>query len=74
MQSSGLALLVEDNPPAIEWLGNCLAEAFPAYRLLRAATYTEAANLLKQHQFNLALIDLRLPDDNGMDLIRTLRG
>lgn len=74
MQSSGLALLVEDNPDALEWLGNCLTEAFPAYRLLRAATYTEAANLLKQHQFNLALIDLRLPDGNGMDLIRTLRG
>jgi DNA-binding NarL/FixJ family response regulator len=73
MQSTGHALLVEDNPEARDWLGRCLTEAFPSYQILSAATFAEGERLLKERQFNLALIDLRLPDGNGMELIRTLR-
>lgn len=73
MQSTGLALLVEDNPDAREWLARCLSEAFPTYQLHTAETYAEGERLLKTHAFNLALIDLRLPDGDGMELIRSLR-
>lgn len=73
MQSTGLALLVEDNPDAREWLGKCLAEAFPAYEVKTAADFNHGNGLIRNHTFNLALIDLRLPDGNGMDLIRLLR-
>ncbi|HTR01214.1 MAG TPA: response regulator transcription factor [Candidatus Acidoferrum sp.] len=73
MQPTGLALLVEDNPDAREWLAKCLGEAFPAYRIENAADLASANTLIKQHAFDLALVDLRLPDGNGMDIIRTLR-
>ncbi|MES2606501.1 MAG: response regulator transcription factor [Pseudomonadota bacterium] len=73
MQSTGLALLVEDNPDAREWLTRCLSEAFPTYQIHSAETFAEGDRLLRAHQFNLALIDLRLPDGDGMELIRTLR-
>lgn len=73
MQSTGHALLVEDNPDAREWLGKCLAEAFPDWRLDCAADFVTATTLIRGHAFNLALIDLRLPDGDGMELIRILR-
>jgi DNA-binding NarL/FixJ family response regulator len=73
MLSKGCALLVEDNPDAREWLSNCLGEAFPHFSIHSAATFMEGKSLLSSRQFSLALIDLRLPDGNGIDLIRTLR-
>jgi DNA-binding NarL/FixJ family response regulator len=66
-------LLVEDNPDARDWLTRCLTEAFPAYGLHSAETLAAGEHLLKSHDFNLALIDLRLPDGDGMELIRALR-
>jgi DNA-binding NarL/FixJ family response regulator len=73
MLSQGHALLVEDNPDARAWLSNCLAEAFPLLSIHSAATFTEGMALISSRQFSLALLDLRLPDGNGIDLIRTLR-
>jgi DNA-binding NarL/FixJ family response regulator len=73
MHTQGMALLVEDNPDARRWLSQCLAQAFPIYHVHQAATSTEGEQLLLQHQYELALIDLRLPDGSGMDLIKGLR-
>jgi DNA-binding NarL/FixJ family response regulator len=73
MQPKGLALVVEDNPDALAWLSHCVAAAFPAFQLHTAATFREGDKLVRDYAFTLALIDLRLPDGSGMDLIRLLR-
>ena len=73
MYSSGLALVVEDNPDAREWLGKCLAEAFPSFQIESADSFAMATAAIRQRVFQLALIDLRLPDGNGIDLIKLLR-
>lgn len=38
-----------------------------------AANISDAKNLLKKHSFDLCLTDMRLPDGNGIDLVRYIQ-
>ncbi len=69
---NGQALVVEDNPETREWLISCVQSAFPALRIQSAADLASALSLLGLNDFDLALVDLGLPDGSGMDLIRAL--
>ena len=73
MFEQGNALIVEDNPETQEWLKSCVASAFNEMTATTAGTLHEAARLLDSAQYDLALIDLGLPDGSGLDLIKTLR-
>ena len=73
MQDDGFALIVEDNVETLSWLRRCVESAFPALQIDTAETFTSAASLASRKQFDLALVDLGLPDGNGLDLIRKLR-
>ena len=70
----GLALVVEDNREARSWLISCVNSAFPAMTVHEAADLTAALALLQGNDFDLALVDLGLPDGSGMDVIRGLQG
>ncbi|MGH8152549.1 MAG: sigma-54-dependent transcriptional regulator [Rhodanobacteraceae bacterium] len=41
-------------------------------RILRASSLDEARGLLEQHEFDLILVDIELPDGNGLDLLDSL--
>lgn len=69
---NGQALIVEDNPETREWLISCVQSAFPALRIQSAADLATALALIRNDDFDLALVDLGLPDGSGMDLIRAL--
>lgn len=69
---NGQALVVEDNPETREWLISCVQSAFPALRIQSAADLASALSLIGLNDFDLALVDLGLPDGSGMDLIRAL--
>ena len=69
---SGHALVVEDNPETRAWLVSCIEAAFPGLAILSAASLGEAMSLLDNWQFDLALVDLGLPDGSGMEVIRAL--
>lgn len=72
MTSSGpLVLVVEDEVPVRRFLRAAL-EAHE-YRLIESGSLQEAEQLAPSHNPDLFLVDLGLPDGDGIDLTRRLR-
>lgn len=67
-------LIVEDVAETRAWLRDLIEEAFPGCRSEDAPTVRQAIGLLhRQMAFDMALIDLRLPDGSGLDVMREIR-
>ena len=64
-------LLVEDDAALSE--GIALAFSQQPYEFVRCATLAEARRALQTRVFSLILLDLGLPDGNGLELCRQLR-
>lgn len=67
------ALVVEDLPQVRQWLVSVLAQAFPAVRVTQAGRRDQALACVAQQPFDLALVDLGLPDGSGVDVVGALR-
>ncbi len=65
-------LILEDLRQSREWLANIVSSIFPQAELITAATLRDAEYSISRHEIDLALVDLKLPDGNGTDLIRKL--
>jgi PAS domain S-box-containing protein len=66
-------LLVEDNPADVFFLIEALESYYPGrYATAAAATLAEADALLAQHDFDVVLLDLFLPDSQGLGTIERL--
>ncbi|HEX7480138.1 MAG TPA: response regulator [Polyangiales bacterium] len=66
-----LVLVVEDEPQMRRFLRACLQSQ--GYRMLEAATGAEAVLLATSHNPELVLLDLGLPDEDGVALTRRFR-
>lgn len=64
-------LLVEDEPINAEIMNNMLSNL--GYHALLAQTGEEALVMLKDNAFDLILLDINLPDMNGLDVARVAR-
>ncbi len=65
-------ILVVDDEHLIRWsLGKMLEDA--GYRVATAATGAEAESQYRQFRPHLILLDLCLPDSNGMDLLQEMK-
>lgn len=67
------ALIVEDLPDTQEWLTRLVVSAFPEIRCLCADSVETALALARRETFELALVDLGLPDGDGTRVIEALR-
>ncbi|HYS82238.1 MAG TPA: response regulator, partial [Anaeromyxobacteraceae bacterium] len=67
-----VVLVVEDEPQVRRFLRASLASR--GYRLVEATTVREAQQLATSHVPDLFLLDLGLPDGDGIELTRSLRG
>jgi two-component system KDP operon response regulator KdpE len=70
-QAGALVLLVEDEPPMRRFLRASLSSH--GFRLVEASTAREAVALATSHNPELVLLDLGLPDGDGIELTRQLR-
>jgi DNA-binding NarL/FixJ family response regulator len=66
-------LVVEDLAATRRWLAEALATAFPGIALSSAATRGEGLALMAEPAFDVALVDIDLPDGSGLDVIAALR-
>ncbi len=68
-------LLVEDNPGDARLLEEALAEApaSSAFHLTHVQTLAQTLALLGEERFDLLLLDLGLPDSQGLDALTVVR-
>lgn len=66
-------LIVEDVPETGKWLRAVLQQAFGEIQTHLVMSCQHARDLLAQHHFNLALLDINLPDGSGIDLVTCVR-
>lgn len=67
-----VALILEDMPESQEMLREVAQKAFPGIRSCCVADVAGALRMLSQFQFDLALIDLSLPDGEGKTVIEAM--
>lgn len=65
-------LVLEDHPETRDWLCRIINQAFTQANISQASSQAQARQLLATKKFDLALIDLNLPDGNGVDIIREI--
>ena len=65
-------LILEDFADTRAWLCEVLHEAFTDINITEAATIQQAKNILEKQKFDLALIDINLPDGNGIDIVKDI--
>ncbi len=65
--------VLEDIADACAWLVNIVGAVFPGVTISEASTIAQARKIISLHSFDLALIDIKMPDGNGIDMIPVLR-
>jgi DNA-binding NarL/FixJ family response regulator len=66
-------LLLEDLPEIRAWLRKLVLQVFPDAQISESARVHDAVSLVQAVKFDLALIDLGLPDGSGVDVVTKLR-
>lgn len=68
----GTILILEDVRQSREWLAAIVEKIFSAPRIVKEATVRGAEQACRDLEFDLALVDLSLPDGDGTTLLRRL--
>ncbi len=73
MRLVNTALILEDLPEIRHWLCQTAQQAFPQLQITAVGRVQDALNCLKTELFDLALVDLSLPDGDGLQVLATIR-
>lgn len=67
-----IALILEDMPESQEMLREVAQTAYPGVRVRCESSVAGALRIINQFQFDLALIDLSLPDGDGTTVVEAM--
>jgi len=70
-KASGRILLVDDEAAILRTFRYCLEDE--GYSVSTAASSAQAENLLQRQVFDLCFLDLRLGDENGLDVLQQMK-
>ena len=70
-QNSGRILLVDDEAATLRTFRYCLEDE--GYQVATASSATQADALLQRQVFDLCFLDLRLGEDNGLEVLERMR-
>ncbi len=65
-------LILEDVRQSREWLAGIVQKIFPDPKIVKKASLREAIEACTRQTYDLALVDLSLPDGEGVTLLRLL--
>lgn len=71
--SEAAVLIVEDHTPMREAIRDCIKSSFPGLSVIEAPDGATALKRVEAHRPSLVLMDINLPDANGLDLTRDIR-
>ncbi len=66
-------MIVDDSPIIVAWLRQMLAELEAIGKVLEAGSYKEALPLLHSSLPDIVLLDINLPEINGIELLRYIK-
>jgi DNA-binding NarL/FixJ family response regulator len=66
-------LIVDDHTLVRRGIGHVVHECFPDADVIEAADAEEAVELLKKEQADVALLDVRMPGRDGLELLREIK-
>lgn len=66
------ALILEDHSDMREWLVALVQDAFPNINIISVPTLEQAREQVTENVFNIALVDISLPDGSGIDFVREM--
>jgi DNA-binding NarL/FixJ family response regulator len=70
--SEAAVLIVEDHTPMREAIRACIERSFPGLCVIEAPDGANALKQVEAHRPSLVLMDINLPDANGLDLTRDI--
>lgn len=66
-------LIVEDVAETRRWLADIVLAAFPNSEIFSVSTIAGARTALESGHYDLAMLDLSLPDGSGLDVLREVK-
>ena len=66
-------MLVDDHPIVRRGLREILADAFPGSVIQEVGSGGEATTLVRDHRWDVIVLDLSLPDGSGLDVLKRVR-
>jgi DNA-binding NarL/FixJ family response regulator len=67
-------LVVDDHALVRRGMGHVIHECFPDAEIVEAGKATEAIERLSAHTIDIALVDVRMPDADGLELLHDIKG
>ena len=65
--------MVDDSCQILDRLKDLLSEMKSEVELLTAGTFSKAVEILSKNRFDIALLDIHLPDGNGIELLKLIK-
>ncbi len=62
-------LIIEDLPPVMDWLSQSVELVYSNAEIAKAINLASAFEQVKNNDFDLALVDIGLPDGSGLDIV-----